>query len=360
MRTMVSLPVVTWPLAMLVFTGCGRTTATNGAAEAATALVKAEEAAAGSAAASGAVATLESRVTAAEGTLGAQEARLSTVEGAASNLAAGQTALADRVGSLEAQDVVSAVNSGIASGAIDVRFEPGFTPPSDEIDPRADGADAIPEFGDATTLAQAVSALRYANQVRYTPRTDGTRLGALPRNYVQEAIDVLDQELAQLLSGDVSLGLDTTGLPQDGRYDDVQSAIEDLYLRAQELERGPYILGVTALVTGQVSHDGRTGILGAAGLCRARFPAEPGAHLCTLDEGRQALVEGNFATDIGNVTTWALGGRLDQSCNALRSADGANLGTTYTLDVSQLNAIALGIGTTTEPCSNEHALLCCR
>lgn len=359
MRTMVSLPVVTWPLAMLVFTGCGRTTATNGAAEAATALVKAEEAAAGSAAVSGAVSTLESRVTAAEGTLGTQEARLSTVEGAASTLAAGQAELTGRIGVLEAQDVVGAVNSGIASGAIDVRFEPSFTPPSNEVDPRADGADAVPEFSATTTLAQAVTALRYANQVRYTPRDNGTRLGALSRNYVQEAIDVLDQELAQLLAGDVSLGLDTTSLPQDGSYDDVQSAIEDLYLRVRELERGPYVLGVTDLVTGQVSHDGRTGILGAAGLCLAKFPTEPDAHLCTLDEARQAIGAGRFATDIGNVTTWALGGSLDQSCNGLRTADGASLGTTHTLDVSQLNAVALGIGTTTEPCSNQHPLLCC-
>lgn len=372
MQLTVSLPVLTWPLAMLVFTGCGRTTATNGAAEAATALVKAEEAAAGSTAVTETVLALESRVTTAEETLGAQELRLATVETATSTMATGQADLAGRVEVLEAQDLVGEVNSGIASGAIDVSFEPGFSP-YPEVDPRINPSDSVPEFGASTTLAQAVSALRYANQVRYTPRGTTTRLGALQRNYVQEAIDALDRELDsfdgeldKLFSGAKTPGLDTTSLPKDGSYDDIQSAVEDLYQRLKELERlrelerGPYILGVTAPSTGEVTHDGRTGVLGAAGLCRASFPAEPDAHLCALDEARQALAGDRFATDIANVTTWSLGGSLAESCNGLRTADATSFGTTHTLDLSQLNAVALGVETTTEPCNIEHPLLCCR
>ncbi|MFZ9888509.1 MAG: hypothetical protein ACO3JL_13505, partial [Myxococcota bacterium] len=243
---------------------------------------------------------------------------------------------------------------------IDVTFEPAFAPPIDDVDPRADPADAVPEYGSSTTLAQAVSALRYANQIRYSPRGDGTRLGALERNHVQEAIDALDRELHQLLTGGATLGLDTTTLPQDGSYNDIQSAVEDLHRRLRELERGPYVLGVTDPTSGLVTHNGRSGILGAAGLCQAKFPAEPDAHLCSLEEAREALAASRVATDIGNVTTWALGATLGEGCDGLRDAAPSSFGTTHVLDVSSLNATALGVGTTTEACNIQHPLLCCR
>lgn len=424
-------------------TGCGRSAGGSGGGEkAAEALSAAQEARGKATAASEAVDTLDGRVTTLEDRVSDHSTRLGAAEASLTALDSAQAALAGRVTTLEqgggagvasaiAVDnpaaagflpgegvttveqgfaalngrvntqtgridaletelstnlpatVVQLVNDGIANGGINAEVDVTFTPPDVDIDPRADEDDDVPEYSASETLAEAVMALRFANQIKYTPVEDETRLGDLydgtVRSYVQEAIRILDKDLYALVVGDLSVGLDTTNLPQDGSYDTVQGAVEDLYARVnsvgsdptllaliqqQVAENGqPYILGPTTVsTTGLVTDGTYSGLRGATGLCQAEFAGEPSAHLCSLEEAQRALSLGRYAGTLADVTTWTAAPTLADSCDGLLSADPGDDGTTLVVDLDYVGAGGTGhvIHTGSASCDVTYPVLCCR
>lgn len=170
-------------------------------------------------------------------------------------------------------DYVTNIATNVSTGgSVDL----SFSDPA-QVDPRLDEADAYYEYSAATTIVQAIKALRFSNQIKYTAKADNTRLGSLSRGYVQEAIDKLDDDLYGLINGTVAqtldpalvqvsngtdtwtlaqyvaaygggaasgITLDTTSLPATG-YDNVQQAVEALYTSLQAFAFGTDVGGNT-------------------------------------------------------------------------------------------------------------------
>jgi hypothetical protein len=284
--------------------------------------------------------------------------------------------------------VVQVVNDEIANGNINATVDVSFAPPAVDVDPRADVGDAVPEYSASATLSEAVMALRFANQIKLIAPASETRLADLydgtTRSYVQEAIRVLDKDLYDLIAGNLSPALDTTDLPQDGTYDTVQLAVEDLYTRVSAVQAGtdptllafiqqqvlqgvqdgqPYILGATTATTAGLISDGtNSGLRGATGLCQAQFTAEPTAHLCSLDEAQRALSLGRYVGTLADVTAWAMGSTLATSCDGLLSADNATNGSTLVVDLDYAGAGGTGhvVYGGTATCDAAYPVLCCR
>jgi hypothetical protein len=280
----------------------------------------------------------------------AQDARVAVLETGAVNLPA---------------TVVQVVNEQITAGTINVQLAEAFTPPPVDVDPRADPADAYPEYSQSATLQQVVTALRFSNQVLFQAPAEDTRLLALydgtVRSYVQEAIATLDKDLYDLFAGNASPALDTTSLPQDGRFDDVQSAVESLFAGAGAQ---PYILGAHPTPSaGALSSGDVYGIEAGTALCQDAFAEVATAHLCGVEEAQRALGQNRYAGIVGSVVAWAPVFEGD-SCEGLLSAlPGAN-GASLTVDL----AYSSGSGRTGKrafvtrgvACDTELAVLCCR
>lgn len=435
-----------------VTTGCGRSAGGSGGGEKATeALSAAQQARATATTASEAVEGLDGRVTTLEGEVADHETRLGAAEAAVEVVVNTQTSLNDRVVTLEqggaggiasavavddpaaagfvqadavtnveegfaslngklaaqttridtleddfstdlAGTVVQVVNDEIANGNINATVDVSFTPPAVDVDPRADGADAFPEYSASATLAEAITALRYANQIKVTAPATDTRLGDLAdgtvRSYVQEAILVLDKDLYDLLAGNLSPELDTTNLPDDGSYATVQLAVEDLYARVSAVQAGtdptlltfveeqvaagvadgqPYILGPTAVATtGHLVDDDTTptlhGLRGASARCLVDYPAEPTAHLCSVEEAQRALSQGRYAGALADVTTWTSAPTLATSCDGMLSEDAGANGTTLVVDLDYTSGAVTApvIHTDTSTCDQTFPILCCR
>lgn len=444
MHVLRSLPVSLLLGLATVATGCARSAGGGGGDKASEALSTAQEARVTATSAQSSALDLGTRMDAAETTLSGHETRLGAAEGSLTDLETEQGLLTGRVDVLEAggaagtddgvsvddavaagfvaadnvtnveqgfsvvngkltaqttridtletdfatnltDTVVQTVNAEIANGNINATVDVAFTPPAVDTDPREDNADAVPEYAASSTLQEAIMALRFANQVRFTAVATETRLTALydgtTRSYVQEAIRVLDKDLYDVIAGNLSPALDTTDLPQDGTYDTVQAAVEDLYARVTDVQTGadptlttyiqqqviagsqPYILGPTAATsTGHTTDGTYSGLRGATGLCQAAFAAEPSAHLCTVEEAQRAISAGSYAGALADVTTWAMGDTLAGSCDGLLSNLVANSGTTLVIDLDYAGAAGTGhvAYTGTATCDTAYPVLCCR
>lgn len=445
-RRVLQLRSVLVPLALsALVAGCGRSAGGSGGGEKANeALSTAQQARAAATAASDGVDALDGRVSTVEDTVADHETRLAGAEASVTELQTGQTTLDGRLTTLEqgggggvasaigvddpaaagfapgdgvvtvedgfaslnakvatqagrvdtletefstnlADTVIQVVNDEIANGNINATVDVAFTPPAVDVDPRADVGDDVPEYSASATLAEAITALRFANQIKFVAPAADTRLGDLydgtVRSYVQEAIRVLDKDLYDLVVGNLSPGLDTTNLPADGSYDTVQLAVEDLYERVSNVQQGtdptllafvqqqvavnaqPYILGPTTATTAGLVTDGTyTGLRGATGLCQTAFAAEPSAHLCSLEEAQRALSLGRYAGALADVTTWTSAPTLADSCDGLLSADAGDNGTTLVVDLDYAGAGGTGhvIHTGTATCDVTYPVLCCR
>lgn len=232
--------------------------------------------------------------------LGLQSGRIDDVESDIANVSSQVSMIGDSFLTNIETTVTNVVQEQVNSGAITVDADLSFDPGAG-VDPRADAADTYPEYGAATTLEDAIRSLRWANQVKFTPPDANTRLGALARNYVQEAIVALDRDVYDVIGGNVAIDLNAgatvDGSPIDGYIQD--AVIGDATYLAQLFNTTEFATAVANIVS--------TGGIGT--VAAGAVTVDPANLAATGYDNAQAALESLYtrsgvnATDIASLTT---------------------------------------------------------